>query len=221
MRAYRRPLRGLASAILDLEDGLFDRLHSIETMQWVWQPHIQSRFQDSAPHATRYEPTRLRTIRRLVMECFRTGARPAAFIDLGSGKGRVCFYAATTRRFRKVIGVEFSQELTDVAHTNLIRFGAAPIELVCEDAGRFRIPELDSLVFLGNPFGPAILARFLELNAQTFRHTQSFIAYYNDYHRDVILQHGFEVLFREQRRKISLYRAPPANAATSVRLAPA
>jgi SAM-dependent methyltransferase len=207
MATLSLPLRRIASALLDLEDGWFDRVHSIETMRWVWKPQIHARFHSLAEHGTRYEPTRLRNIRRLLAECFRSGAKPAAFVDLGSGKGRVCFYAATTRRFRNVIGVEFSQELFDVANTNLKRFGSAPIEFTCEDAGQYRLPELESVVFLGNPFDASILSRFLDLNANTFARTRSLIAYYNDDHRDTIIQRGFEVLFREQRRRISLYRA--------------
>jgi len=188
---------------------MFDRRHSIETAQWVWQPQIQARFQDAAAHGTRYEPTRLRTIRRLFTECFESGAKPEAFVDLGSGKGRVCFYAETTGRFEEIVGVEFSQQLVDVANTNLAKFGAAPIEFVCEDASLYRMPDRPCLVFLANPFDERIFARFLDLNAGTFRRTRSLIAYYNDYHREVVVERDFEVLFREQRRKISLYRAPP------------
>jgi SAM-dependent methyltransferase len=82
--------------------------------------------------------------------------RQSSFVDLGSGKGRVVFLAAM-RSFRKVVGVELSPVLHQVAANNLQimeKSGAldSPVELVQEDATEFEPPEHPVLTYMYHPF---------------------------------------------------------------------
>jgi hypothetical protein len=56
-----------------------------------------------------------------------------------------------------------------------------------------------------NPFDAAIMARFLETNRSHFERFGSVIAYANDQQRQTLTDFGFDTVFRDQLRKISLY----------------
>lgn len=75
------------------------------------------------------------------------------FIDLGSGKGRSLFLA-TSLPFKKIIGVEFSEELDSIAKKNIknIKMECLNIETLCLDATKYIFPNTGLVLFLYNPF---------------------------------------------------------------------
>ena len=77
------------------------------------------------------------------------------FIDLGSGKGRVVLLAARYP-FKRVIGVELSERLTEIARGNLERnrhrLACQDIELVTADALDYELPDDVTVAYLFNPF---------------------------------------------------------------------
>lgn len=77
------------------------------------------------------------------------------FIDFGCGKGRVVHQAAK-RRFRKVIGVEISPALADVARDALeARRGqhrCKDVEIVVADAREYPVPDDLTVVYFFHPF---------------------------------------------------------------------
>jgi SAM-dependent methyltransferase len=82
------------------------------------------------------------------------------FVDVGCGKGRVVV-AAAEYPFRRVIGVELSERLIDVAQHNVRnatnrRCGA--VELVHCDATSWEIPADVNVMFFFNPFDGEVLA---------------------------------------------------------------
>jgi hypothetical protein len=84
------------------------------------------------------------------------------FVDFGSGKGRVLLQASDLP-FRKIIGVEFSSELHDIAVKNIERYKGdnqkcKQIESVCMDFTLFEIPQEPLVAFLYNPSSEAITA---------------------------------------------------------------
>lgn len=91
------------------------------------------------------------------------------FIDFGSGKGRIVL-AAAGYPFRKVIGVELSDELNRVAEANVARrrprLVCRNIELVTADATEYAIPDDVTVAYFYNPFvGPAfakVIQRLLD-----------------------------------------------------------
>ena len=77
------------------------------------------------------------------------------FIDFGSGLGRVVFQAARYP-FRRVIGVELSEELNDVARKNIdrnrSRLRCKDVTLVTGDVLDYQIPDDVTVAFFANPF---------------------------------------------------------------------
>jgi hypothetical protein len=87
------------------------------------------------------------------------------FIDFGSGMGRVVIMAAR-HPFRKVIGVELAEALTQIACRNLERarrrLVCSNVDLVTADATAYAIPPEATVLFFCNPFGGEVLARVME-----------------------------------------------------------
>jgi SAM-dependent methyltransferase len=110
-----------------------------------------------------YSPSSYLDLRRALDRIRGVGADDV-FLDLGSGKGGVVLMAAT-RPFRKVIGVEISPRLHEVALSNLAKARARlccpHVEFHVADVTRYRIPSDVTVIFLYNPFGGATLGRVL------------------------------------------------------------
>ena len=84
------------------------------------------------------------------------------FVDFGSGKGRVLLQASDLP-FRRIIGVEFSSELHNIAANNIGCYKSdtqkcREIESVCMDFTQFEIPREPLVAFLYNPSSEAITA---------------------------------------------------------------
>ena len=84
------------------------------------------------------------------------------FVDIGAGMGRIVLLAAE-RPFRRVLGVEFSRELTDIGRENLrtARPGlkCQDVELILADATAWPIPPDATVLFFFNPFDGEVLAK--------------------------------------------------------------
>ena len=76
-------------------------------------------------------------VTRYIIDALDIDPADYTFIDYGSGKGRALFVAAQ-QPFRKVVGVEISEQLHRVAENNLTRYVGTPlkseIELWCGNA---------------------------------------------------------------------------------------
>jgi SAM-dependent methyltransferase len=76
------------------------------------------------------------------------------FLDLGSGKGRIVIQAAQ-RRFKRVIGVELSPELNQIAKENLeasrAKLVCDHVELIETDIAEFHVPDDVTVVYAYNP----------------------------------------------------------------------
>ena len=115
--------------------------------------------------ATHYEPTPIADIERLLDE-IPVALENMTFVDVGSGMGRVVLLAAR-RPFRRVVGVEISPALHEVARENLAAFDdpkrkVRDIRLVRADASAFDFPRGDLVLYLYNPFRSNILRAVLD-----------------------------------------------------------
>jgi SAM-dependent methyltransferase len=99
--------------------------------------------------------------------CFdRVPIRPgqSVCVDYGCGMGRVVIVAAL-RGFRKVIGVEYSAELADVARQNVRRAAKklrCPVEIINADAQSYPVPDDTDVIFMANPFRGSVLANVIK-----------------------------------------------------------
>lgn len=88
-----------------------------------------------------------------------------AFVDYGSGKGRLLMLAAELG-FRRAIGIEFAAELVAVAQKNAEIFNRArakptAIETLHMDARDYVLPDVPLVLYFFSPFKDAVLDRVL------------------------------------------------------------
>jgi len=111
--------------------------------------------------------------------------------------------------FRKVAGIELNPALVEVASRNLAIWRAsgralARTQILTGDVVEFKFPKHPCLVFLFNPFGPAVMRRLLANLAQSFagRPGQLDLLYVNNEQESVLeRQAGFRRLFQGQERR--------------------
>ncbi len=113
------------------------------------------------------------------------------FVDFGSGKGRAILLASRFP-FRRIIGVEYSEQLCEIARHNFSCFPKTEkkcnkIEIVCTDAVKFSIPKDPLVVFLFNPFGKPIMKEVVKNIFTSFRQNprRIIVLYFNAVFADV------------------------------------
>jgi predicted RNA methylase len=110
------------------------------------------------------------------------------FVDFGSGKGRALLVAANFG-FRKVIGVEASPALNDVALQNIARYRSdqqkcRAIEAHCMDCLEFECPDENIILYMYHPFAASVLRDVLARVAQRFSRSsrEIYIVYLSPFH---------------------------------------
>ena len=145
-------------------------------------------------------------MREIFYEAKKTGYKFQNFVDIGSGKGKACFWAHTKQIFDNIIGIEFSQQLIEISNKNKEVMKSHNVKFINIDASHFKLPDQSNLIFMFNPFDNIVLENFLSNNISHFQKYNSVIAYANDVQRKSLTNFGFETIFRNSNRKISLYQ---------------
>lgn len=116
------------------------------------------------PNCHRYNATNYRRFKQ-IMKWLKIRPDQDVFVDFGSGMGRVVVLAATYP-FRKVIGVELTAELHEIAEENIRnarrRLRCKDIELNQMDAREYVVPPEVTVIFCWNPFGKEVLEKVFE-----------------------------------------------------------
>jgi SAM-dependent methyltransferase len=170
-------------------DVRFDRKFGVETVEKVdlGQLRISS---GNKKYGVLYEPTPIRTFRTIIKN-LPISAPDYIFVDYGCGKGRVVI-EAIEQGFKKVVGVEFSPELCEIAARNLAvyrsRRGTGDnAEIYCMDAVEFEIPAVPCVLYLFNPFERPVLERVVENIKRSYESNprKLFVVHYNPVNTDL------------------------------------
>jgi len=183
----------------EADHARWDRRWGTETAQSE-QDYLKEISDGVVRDAEWYEPIRWRWFRPILRD---TAIDPHeySFVDLGSGKGRALFFAAS-QGFHRVIGVEFSAMLHAVALQNVVSFSAREpaatlVELVHGDATSVEFPAGPTVIFLNNPFRGEVMARVVERIAEHAAGTQSptLVVYKQPAYRSLFEEHpAFELV---------------------------
>ena len=140
-------------------DRNYDRESGVETKGVMFQREL-SFTQPSTGDQSHYEATPVLIFER-ALDALKIDPRRFAFIDIGSGKGRVLLLAAR-KPFLKVIGIELADNLHQVAVANIARVAPkTPTVSIQSDAATFEIPNEPFVLYLFNSFGGDGCAQFL------------------------------------------------------------
>jgi SAM-dependent methyltransferase len=195
LRTGRRHLSGMISRVRDA--GFDDKLGT-DTSGFVEIPEMTDVESENRERGIRYEPTRAVPFGKILSKA--GVPRDGAFLDVGSGKGRMLILAAEYG-FAHVAGVDFSPSLCEIARRNLEHYGrehGTPLswDVVCADAARYRPGENVSVVYMYNPFDNVVMAGFLDgLEASLEASPRPlWIVYHNAVCHALVVSRGFEVL---------------------------
>ncbi len=182
-----------------LRDQIIERLERREGIATMGTLHPEE-LGISSPYSVRYEPSGWLALRRILPP--RQVSVDDVFIDYGSGMGRVVYQAATRYPFKRVIGVELSEQLNEIARANIERnrerLRCPDVTLVAADALDYDFPDDVTIVFFANPFkGPVfagVLAKIEESLARNPRRLR--VAYLNPVEEKQLLEAGFRMTRR-------------------------
>jgi hypothetical protein len=110
---------------------------------------------------------------REVLQPFDIRWEEFTFIDLGAGKGRAVLMAAALP-FKKIVGVEFSEQLHGISRANLGRYpqeaiACKDIELLWMDACDYRFPSGPFILYMYNPFEDPVMTQVLQHMTAAFQ----------------------------------------------------
>ena len=177
-------------------DQEFDSRYGLETGDWInlGQLKVQS---EHVEFGTHYEAIGLSLFREAISQIHEP-LDDFLFIDFGSGKGRALLLAAE-HPFRKIIGVEFSTKLHQIALKNIERYKlrtnkGRDIESICMDATKYPIPDEKAVYYFFNPFNEVVLAKVLgNIQKSINEHPRAvYISYCNPIHISVFNQFAFD-----------------------------
>ncbi len=144
------------------EDYLFDLRHGTDTVRSVEMDALPFSAENKS-NSSVYGATKARPFLTLMKEL--KLPKTSTFVDFGSGKGRVLMLASQAG-FKRVIGVEFSPELCQIARRNLQKFQAKTgtghqVEIQECDATQFEITPDQQIFYMFNPFNAKIVGQVI------------------------------------------------------------
>ena len=159
--AAEKGMRRTAQSVLSVcEDALFEARNGVSTMARIEQSEIDVA-SESRRFGHRHQATRVRHFRMLMKKL--ALPRESVFVDFGSGMGRALLIA-TRFDFRRIVGVEYSRELCELARHNSAIFRrktgrGSNIEIVEADAATYEIQDDQNVFYFYNSFDAEILAQ--------------------------------------------------------------
>lgn len=140
----------------------------------------------------KYQGTRVLALRSLFNKLKSDISPNSAFVDFGCGKGRVLLIASEFG-FQEIKGVEFSEELCQIASENCAVYQKKKgikkkLQVIMNDAAKYDIKPQEKFFFFYNPFDDCILQQVLENIVKSLQEKSRkiWLIYHNPTHSNVI-----------------------------------
>jgi SAM-dependent methyltransferase len=206
-RSNRQKILTIINQIYKIGYLLHAKYHSFDFDGYISKEKLLEEASSySAVNATVYQGCSNFYLKILLKEALSTGIKFENFIDIGSGKGKVCIYAAKYFKFMKIVGIEFSWPLVEIANRNLANTNYKNIEFINADATEWRIPNGNTMVFLFNPFNEITLKSFISSNIEHFKKNESLIIYANAIHGNIIEEFGFDKIIKSSAYSSAIFK---------------
>jgi SAM-dependent methyltransferase len=154
----------LRTLALEYLDKRHDRQHGINTAGWL---ELQELAIDSPNKSfgIRYQPSSRKRLEAIFAN-LPADLSDFTFVDFGSGRGRVLVFASKFG-FKKIVGVEFSEELhrsavDNVASSNSTGRRCTDIQALHLDATQFDIPAGPLVLYFFDPFREQVMQQVLD-----------------------------------------------------------
>jgi SAM-dependent methyltransferase len=199
----RGVVQTVAVGVSVIADVAFDLRHGTDTLKWVPLTDLEIASSNKG-FGVWYQASKARPLVKLLR--LLNLPKDGAFVDFGSGKGRVLLIAAALG-FSCVVGVEFSAELCAIARKNVAAFSrrtrvSSSIEVVESDAAEFQISREQNVFFMYNPFEEIVIEQVLHNLADSVKNFPRpvWLIYNTPLHSDAI--NRSELFKKRQRYRI-------------------
>lgn len=135
--------------------SFFENLRGIETLKYINLNELGL----SENEGVRYEPSKKRILHMAIQELLPVNNQ--AIIDFGCGKGRALI-EFSKYPFRKITGLEYSEDLINICKNNLNILKIKNIKLYCMNAIHFKNFEDYDCLYFYNPFPEPIFKKVIE-----------------------------------------------------------
>ncbi len=169
-------------------DYSFDLRYGTKTMSWE-SLEILDVESSNIHRGIDYHPTRARPFRKLMKKLNLPSS--GVFVDFGSGKGK-CLLLAIEWGFQKVVGLEFSNKLSEIAKENIGIYQKktdrkSQIDLVVTDVMDYKIKDDENIFYFFNPFDDIVFGKVLNNIKKSLdtKHRKIWLIYYNPLCHDV------------------------------------
>jgi hypothetical protein len=175
-------------------DGSFDRRFNVKTNSQVfsWHLNMHSEGDDIGTEEPMYLPTSMMAFRSIMALFDDKDLSEFTFIDYGSGKGRTLFLAAEYP-FKKVVGIEFAQELHELTEQNIRSYQNSKqrcfdLESQMADATLAELPAGPCFIYFFNPFEEDAMRKVAVRIAESCRASprKMYLVYYKPKHPAII-----------------------------------
>ncbi len=169
--------------------------HATDKIAWKEELHVPDEYRQ---HSTEYAPTPGLCV-QLALKGLEVDLNQYAFVDVGSGRGRV-LRLACEYPFRQVLGIEMDQSLARQAEENIlslpkVRHRAGHSQAIAGNALDCTLPDMPTIFYLFNPFDEDVTAAFLRrLQARTSHVSKDIILFLNLKYSKLLDQHGYRQL---------------------------
>jgi hypothetical protein len=171
-------------------DSRFDRHHGVRTTEYILPQHLDVP-QEKMALSSEYEPSSARAL-QFILDNLGIDLNGLTFIDYGSGMGRALLIASDYP-FKRVLGVELSRHLHEIAEANIKSYRAKSRRCfdttsICMDAVDFSAPQEPCVIYLFDPFRKQVLeAVAANLERSYLEYPRPlFVIYYAPVHREVL-----------------------------------
>ena len=156
-----KAINTIRGAITRAEGLWFDASRQVKTEGYV--PLAELTLTGTGKAGYDYQPVRPSVGRQALARLPIQNFEEYAFLDLGSGKGRMLLVAAEFP-FQKIRGIEFAIELhrqaeRNIAHYRYSRQRCADLESINVDALDYIFPDSKLVLYFFNPFSPEMLRK--------------------------------------------------------------
>jgi hypothetical protein len=163
------------------EEAEFDEKYGVDTRAEV-VPRRLTVDDQSLAHGNRYGTILPHEFHEIFQQ-FNLPFEDFAFVDLGSGKGRVLMLAADYP-FKRVMGVEYALELHQTAEVNLKKYRGESqrcfdVQSMHMDATQFVFPDQPVFLYMANPFDGHVMSKVIEnIEASLHANPRPFVILY-------------------------------------------
>jgi hypothetical protein len=152
------PVFGGQEEVIALRAEEFDRKNNVDTAGAIFQAELE--INNANKSHSRYYRGSDSLFFNNALTSLKIDFHEYTFIDFGSGKGKALFLASAFS-FKKIIGIEFAEDLDAVAQENIRQFKKDNIAAYCMDALEYKIPGEPLVCYFYDPFDEYIMAKVI------------------------------------------------------------